>query len=424
MEVFLPKSLSGNQNFSQRRDRHGNPFGERISQNPSWVRPLRNKITPRVTSQDQRTEARNGTANVYPNRPLHIGPASYRAEWRRKAPYQRSNAYLSDKEHHQQARNDSHSSTNNRDDRRINDTTVSRTPEQPFRGSPPYTRNRSSHGDRYREGNQIQSRRLASPLREHQNTHTANQETNVQQPEGHSSTPRVALLPPRPPLERNLNVSDFNSPIPTRNAEEVMEELREVTYRYTNHPDPKEREARMQRVLDSEAQGLMEETAARIVANETAAALVSHAQQLICFHPEPGFENTTGREITFSQAEEAEPSNQTIPARGGPRPTRPPKPKRVLQGSRGPIGPSLRQHNLARVQRSPATPTPNINIQAATPTQSSRRRGNRPPKNSHDQGRTPRTPKALHQQGTQEQRVTQQDNEGLLQAEQATSHNA
>ncbi|CAH8384091.1 unnamed protein product [Eruca vesicaria subsp. sativa] len=52
----------------------------------------------------------------------------------------------------------------------------------------------------------------------------------------------------------------------------ILEELRDATYRYTNHPDPKEREARMQRVLDSEVQGLTEETATRVAANENAAA--------------------------------------------------------------------------------------------------------------------------------------------------------
>ncbi|KAJ4888392.1 hypothetical protein Rs2_28140 [Raphanus sativus] len=47
-----------------------------------------------------------------------------------------------------------------------------------------------------------------------------------------------------------------------------MEELREVTYQYTNCPDPVESEARRQRVLDGEVNGLMEQTAATILARE------------------------------------------------------------------------------------------------------------------------------------------------------------
>lgn len=45
-----------------------------------------------------------------------------------------------------------------------------------------------------------------------------------------------------------------------------MEDLREVTYQYVNVPDPTEAVARRQRVLQSETEVLMEETAARIVA--------------------------------------------------------------------------------------------------------------------------------------------------------------
>lgn len=74
---------------------------------------------------------------------------------------------------------------------------------------------------------------------------------------------------PRPPLGRNLALTDFppQPNIPT--TEEVMTELREVTYQYTNVDDPTERAARIQRVLQGEEQGLMASTAARIVAAAT-----------------------------------------------------------------------------------------------------------------------------------------------------------
>ncbi|KAF3508579.1 hypothetical protein F2Q69_00003681 [Brassica cretica] len=77
----------------------------------------------------------------------------------------------------------------------------------------------------------------------------------------------------RLPLERNLDKEDF-PPLqfaqvpPTRTTEEVMEELREVTYQYTNCADPVESAARKQRVLDGEVHGLMEQTASTIVARE------------------------------------------------------------------------------------------------------------------------------------------------------------
>ncbi|CAH8370353.1 unnamed protein product [Eruca vesicaria subsp. sativa] len=95
-----------------------------------------------------------------------------------------------------------------------------------------------------------------------------------------------------------------------------MEELRDATYRYTNHPDPKEREARIQRVFDTEAQGLMETTAAKMAANESAAAMAtclsSPAQQIICFRPEPGFEQSTGQELTFSREVAVRSSNAPV----------------------------------------------------------------------------------------------------------------
>lgn len=71
--------------------------------------------------------------------------------------------------------------------------------------------------------------------------------------------------PHAPPLERNLEVTDFPPPPKVPITEEVMEELREVTYQYANVADPTESAARCQRVLQSEAKGLMEETATRTV---------------------------------------------------------------------------------------------------------------------------------------------------------------
>lgn len=75
-------------------------------------------------------------------------------------------------------------------------------------------------------------------------------------------------------IERNLEICDFPQPpqIPTR--EEVMQELVDVTIQYTNCADPVESEARRQRVLQSNAEGIMEETTDRIIA----AATMSHLE--------------------------------------------------------------------------------------------------------------------------------------------------
>lgn len=71
--------------------------------------------------------------------------------------------------------------------------------------------------------------------------------------------------PPRP-LGRNLAVCDFPQAPPLPSTEEVMNELHEVTLQYINCDDPVESTARRQRVLHGDAQGDMEEAAARIIA--------------------------------------------------------------------------------------------------------------------------------------------------------------
>ena len=83
------------------------------------------------------------------------------------------------------------------------------------------------------------------------------------------TTSEARNAPLRPPLERNLAISDFphNTNVPS--TEVVMNELQELTYQYVNVADPTEAAARRQRVIQSESEGLMETTAARIIANAT-----------------------------------------------------------------------------------------------------------------------------------------------------------
>ncbi|KAH0867174.1 hypothetical protein HID58_074196 [Brassica napus] len=67
-------------------------------------------------------------------------------------------------------------------------------------------------------------------------------------------------------LGRNLAISDFPQVARIPTTEEVMQELVDVSIQYTNCADPVEREARHQRVLQSNAEGIMEKTAASIIA--------------------------------------------------------------------------------------------------------------------------------------------------------------
>ncbi|KAG7559212.1 Ribonuclease H domain [Arabidopsis thaliana x Arabidopsis arenosa] len=90
------------------------------------------------------------------------------------------------------------------------------------------------------------------------------QQSNLRIDEAESSRTR------RPPLERNLEAQILTSPprtIPT--TDEVMGELREVTVQYINCADPTESDARRRRVMQSEANGLMAETAANIISAAT-----------------------------------------------------------------------------------------------------------------------------------------------------------
>lgn len=72
-------------------------------------------------------------------------------------------------------------------------------------------------------------------------------------------------------LERNLAISDFPSPPRIPTMDDVMQELVDVSIQYTNCADPVESKAPRQRVLQTNAEGIMEETAARIIAAATTA---------------------------------------------------------------------------------------------------------------------------------------------------------
>uniref|UniRef100_M4DJV0 Uncharacterized protein n=1 Tax=Brassica campestris TaxID=3711 RepID=M4DJV0_BRACM len=83
------------------------------------------------------------------------------------------------------------------------------------------------------------------------------------------------IYPPRQNQEHIVTLGEASllSAIPSK--EQVMEELREVTLQYLNVEDPTERAARQKRVLQSEMDGTVEETAANIIHASTAAALAT-----------------------------------------------------------------------------------------------------------------------------------------------------
>lgn len=121
------------------------------------------------------------------------------------------------------------------------------------------------------------STRRTEPTRGHLNRNTrspADQQWRVKAPNVvRSGSKELSADKSRPPLEINLDKEDFPQPQPAplpppRSTEEVMEELREVTYQYTNVADPVDSAARRQRVLDGEVHCLMEQTAAGIIARE------------------------------------------------------------------------------------------------------------------------------------------------------------
>ncbi|KAL0743086.1 hypothetical protein Bca4012_084599 [Brassica carinata] len=236
--------------FHQRLDRHGKPFGERVSSAYPLVQGPKNKIAPGFTSKDH--------YRCSPHEKLKINEGKTQLSARRRTP-----SPPQDKE-------------------RIE---VSSKERYSARNSPPYARarnkNSASYGKRKREifpalppeergmETEDETNNLNADLQV-----TRNQET----PEPH----------PLPEKEIPLEVSRGQATIPS--TEEVMEELRAVTYQYVDVADPKEREARRQRVLDGEIHGLMAETAANIIASavqaqqqreQSAAALLSQSTIVI-----------------------------------------------------------------------------------------------------------------------------------------------
>ncbi|WZZ36322.1 hypothetical protein YC2023_019723 [Brassica napus] len=201
--------------------------------------------------------------------------------------------------------------------------------------SPPYTRHRYNHHDDDRTGGHRRENHHQAPnLQWRPKSPVINQEV---------TPPSAPFFPPNP-VGRNLDTVDF-PPLPTvPSREEIMEELRVVTLQYMNCSDPVEREARKQRVLQSELNGVVEETATHILHASTSAAMARLASS-----PVPIVEEPIPEEGVSVQA----PETQTR-KRG-----RPPKPKdnrnSIRLSPKSFSGMGSKKRNLARIQASPGT---------------------------------------------------------------------
>ncbi|CAN6864935.1 unnamed protein product, partial [Brassica oleracea] len=215
--------------------------------------------------------------------------------------------------------------------------------------SPPYSRRRLHQNGGEHQQEDRDNRRNSPRLQWKAKSTLADQEATSQRRSSHS---------PRPSLGRNLDRTDFpplNEGI--ANATTVMEELREVTLQYLNVDDPTERAARQQRVLQSELDGTVEETAVNIIQASTNAALAS---------PAP-----TNHQDTAPFSQTTSPSNGGVnPVRRRGRPARSGASRtHVRLSPKVYAGMGSKKRNLNQLQTSPGT----SKAQAPKPTRKQRR---------------------------------------------------
>lgn len=141
--------------------------------------------------------------------------------------------------------------------------------------SPDYTKNREATTKSSQRGRDLFSQSKMSKWKSKQ----------PEEPEATSDDTPVSFEPTRERVlhkEQNQNETHIGH---AQTLETVMEELQEVTRQYLSVPDPVEAAARKQRVLASDANGLMEETAARIVAASTAHQALPKGVELLDSNP-------------------------------------------------------------------------------------------------------------------------------------------
>ncbi|WZZ26394.1 hypothetical protein YC2023_009795 [Brassica napus] len=298
--------------FHQRLDRHGKPSGERISASLVSTRGPKNKLTPSLGKTEQ-----------YRKRPIDT---EVETEDNIRFPAQRQTSPIN--------------RTNDRIEPRLEGCPL------PVQHSPPYstvrTRNSASHEKR---------RRQIFPPNSSENQRQVHEGDSTRM-EGTNNSHNRERGPPRTPLMPTAPDSQSLPNAPSMEA--VMEELREVTYQYTNCPDPVESASRRQQVLDGEVHGLMEETAARIIA--AAVEAQQHNQNVSIPQISPA---ATDRVVNAANCQSVMPDPNVIllPASSAAPTTkrrgRPPKARKQNPSPRLLAGTSSRKHNLAKAHASP-----------------------------------------------------------------------
>lgn len=257
--------------YNHRLDRHGRPFGSRVSS--ASLRPPgpRNKITPDI-NQPRRSQEKVKSPDVN----------------------QQDHSYT----------------------------------------SPPDTRRMSNQYDERERGNRRETRCRSPNLQWRPKSPVLNQE----------ATPPSASFQVPNHLERNLAVEDFPLLPQAQSREEVMEDLRVVTLQYMNVPDPVEREARKLRVLQSELNGVVEETANHILQASSSNVLTRTATQPV---------------VTFNELISQDNDSEEALVNPTRKRGRPPKSKESRPSIRlSPktfSGMGSKKRHLARLQASPGT---------------------------------------------------------------------
>ncbi|KAJ4917862.1 Uncharacterized protein Rs2_03412 [Raphanus sativus] len=258
--LTLSASRDQNEDFQQRVDRHGRPFGDRITAENSRVLPLKNKISPGIPPQ-----ARLPLSNPNSDKRPYAST--------RKSPQLPQHSQLQWRPREQTA-------------------TPPNLPPPPLRRTP---------------------------------------------------------TTPVPPLERNLHESAFSKQPSIPSTEEVLGELRDVTLQYIHCADPTESAARRLRVIQSETQNLMANTATGIIAAATLAssqaATKTQAPPSVIILPQPTFSEQGPGPSTSSSGL---PPKQTATKRRG----RPPGPKKVTANAKC-VGGSAKKRIFSKIQASP-----------------------------------------------------------------------
>lgn len=247
--------------FQQRVDRHGRPFGNRVSNAGLLPKGPMNKIAPAV-HHSQQTAARE----------ILQRPSDQREHTYHSPPYSRRQL-----SNHGDDRDGENRGTNQRLP------TLQWRAKSPIADQEAMPQRRHSCSPRPSLGQNLNITDFP-PLttiqeKEHSNNVATRRSPRSQwrvistTPDQEATSRHRRNHSPRAGGEVNLGMDVLPQPHGLPTLESVMEELNESTLQYLNVEDPVERAARQKRVLQTEIDGTVEETTARILRNSTANAL-------------------------------------------------------------------------------------------------------------------------------------------------------